>query len=64
MSSRPYLWISGSIFGVVAAAHVLRLVNGWRFQVGPWVLPDVLSWAGAAAAAGLCLWAFRLSARA
>ena len=64
MSSRPYLWISGSLFGVVAALHVLRLVNGWPFQVGPWVLPVALSWAGAAVAVGLCLWAFRLSARA
>jgi len=64
MSCRTYHWISGSIFGAVAAVHVARLVNGWPFQVGPWILPVTLSWAGAAVAAGLCLWAFRLSARA
>ena len=63
MSCRTYLWFSGTIFGVVAALHVLRLVNGWPFQVGPFILPVVLSWAGVAVAAGLCLWAFRLSAR-
>jgi len=63
MNGRSYLLISGSIFGVVAALHVLRLVNGWPFQVGPWILPVALSWVGAAAGAGLCLWAFRLSAR-
>jgi len=64
MKGRAYLLISGSIFGVVAVLHVLRLVNGWPFQVGPWVLPVALSWVGAAVAAGLCLWAFRLSSRA
>jgi len=64
MSCRTYLCISGTIFGVVAALHVLRLVNRWPFQVGPWILPVALSWVAVAAAAGLCLWAFRLSARA
>ena len=39
MSCRTYLWFSGSIFGVVAALHVVRLINGWPFQVGPWSLP-------------------------
>jgi hypothetical protein len=63
MSCRTYLWFSGTIFGIVATMHVLRLVNGWPFQVGPFILPVALSWAGAAVAAGLCLWAFRLSAR-
>ena len=64
MSCRTYLYVSGTIFGVVAAFHVLRLLNGWPFQVGPLVLPVTQSWAGAAVATGLCLWAFRLSARA
>jgi hypothetical protein len=64
MSFRPYLWVSGSIFGVVAALHLLRLVNGWPFQVGPWVLPAALSWVALSVASGLCVWAFRLSARA
>ena len=63
MSCRTYLWFSGTIFGIVATLHVLRLINGWPFQVGPFILPVALSWAGAAAAAALCLWAFRLSAR-
>jgi len=63
MNCRTYLCISGTIFGVVGALHVLRLVNGWPFQVGPWMLPVALSWVAVAAAAGLCLWAFRLSAR-
>jgi len=63
MSCRTYLCFSGTIFGIVATLHVLRLVNGWPFQVGPFILPVALSWAGAAVAAGLCLWAFRLSSR-
>lgn len=63
MSCRTYLCFSGTIFGIVAALHVVRLINGWPFQVGPWSLPVTLSWVAVLAAAGLCVWAFRLSAR-
>ncbi len=59
-----YLLISGTIFGFVAALHSLRVLNEWPFQVGPWSLPITLSWFAAALSAGLCLWAFRLLAKA
>ncbi len=36
MNTRAYLVISGIIFGVVAVLHLLRLVNDWSFQLGPW----------------------------
>ncbi len=61
MKDQLYVMISGTIFGLVALLHLLRAVNQWPFQLGPWFLPQWASWFGAAIAAGLCLWAFRLS---
>lgn len=64
MKEQFYLMISGSIFGLVALVHLLRLVNHWPFQLGPWPLPVWVSWFGAVVAACLCLWAFRLLSKA
>ncbi len=61
MSSRAYLVISGVIFGIVAVLHLLRLVNGWALELGPWSAPIWLSWLGAVVPALLCIWAFRLA---
>jgi hypothetical protein len=64
MKTRLYLMISGSIFGIVAVLHLLRLMNHWPFQLGPWALPLLASWFALVVSAGLCGWAFRLSSRA
>ncbi|MEW5978645.1 MAG: hypothetical protein AB1898_22840 [Acidobacteriota bacterium] len=63
MRVQLYLRTSGVIFGVVALAHLFRLINHWTFQVGPWSLPMWISWFAAVVPALLSLWAFRLSAR-
>jgi hypothetical protein len=44
MKDRFYSLISGTVFGVVALLHLLRLANNWPFQVGPWSLPLWASW--------------------
>ena len=62
-SDRAYLLISGVIFGLVAMLHLVRVVNGWQFEVGPWSLPMWPSWLGAVLPAVLCGWAFRLGSR-
>jgi len=62
-SARRYLLISGVIFGVVAVLHLLRVVNGWPFQVGPWAVPMCPSWLGVLVPGVLCGWAFRLARR-
>ena len=64
MKARAYLVISGSIFGIVAILHALRLINQWPLQLGPWSAPMWGSWVGVIATVILCLWAFRLSAKA
>ena len=38
------MMISGTIFGLVALLHLLRAVNQWPFQLGPWFLPQWASW--------------------
>jgi hypothetical protein len=45
--NRPYLIVSGSLFGTV--------------QVGAWVVPEAASVIGMIIAAGLCAWAFLLA---
>jgi hypothetical protein len=59
--NRPYLIVSGSLFGLVGLLHLLRLVYGWTVQVGAWVVPEAASVIGVIIAAGLYAWAFRLA---
>ena len=63
MSPRAYLVISGTIFGIVAILHLLRVVNGWAFVLGPWSIPMSASWFGTLVPALLCVWALRLASR-
>jgi len=63
MSTRVYLLISGIIFGLVAVAHLLRVVNRWELVLGPWSLPMWVSWLGTVVPALLCIWAFRLASK-
>ena len=54
MTMRAYILTSGSIFGLIVLAHVLRLV------VEPHVLREPVWVLLTLAAAGLCVWAFRV----
>lgn len=57
---RSYLRISGAVFGVIAALHLVRLLRQWPAQVGDWTVPFWVSWIAVIAPGALCLWAFRL----
>lgn len=63
MNIRTYVAVSGTVFGIVAVLHLLRVVNGWTVVVGPWSAPMEVSWFGAIFPAVLCVWAFRLASR-
>ena len=63
MSSKPYFFISGTIFGMVALAHLLRVVSQVQVHVGDWAFPMWLSWGGFAVAGALWAWAFWLLRR-
>ena len=63
MNHRAYVRISGTIFGIVSILHLLRVVNGWPLELGPWSVPMWISWCGKVGPAILCVWAFRLTSR-
>ena len=58
MQSR-YAFVSGSIFGNVALVQLIRSVEQWPVQIGPFAVPLWFSWIAFVVAGGLCAWAFR-----
>ena len=63
MNSRSYLLVSGVVFFLVALLHLLRVLNGWDLQYGPWPVPMGVSWGGTIVPGLLGVWAFRLAGR-
>lgn len=61
MGARPYLFISGFVFGLVALLHLLRLVNGWSAEIAGQSVPAWVSWVGLVVAGALCAWGVRLA---
>jgi hypothetical protein len=57
---RAYLKISGAIFGIVALAHLHRLVRHWPIDVAGHMVPLGVSWVGLVLAGGLSIWALQL----
>jgi hypothetical protein len=58
MAKKVYVLVSGIIFGLVAIAHAVRLLNHLSIQIGGFFVPMCVSWLGVLAAAALCIWAF------
>jgi hypothetical protein len=58
---RAYLQISGSLFGLIAVGHLLRLLRHWPVYLGGHPVPLWASWFGLLLAGGLSVWAFRLA---
>ena len=61
---RAYLLISGALFGVVALAHTLRLIQRWPIEVAGWALPMRVSVVGLMLTGALSFWAFRAASQA
>jgi hypothetical protein len=55
-----YFLVSGSVFALVAAAHLVRLVTQASIIIGSCTVPMMVSWAGLVVAAFLCFWSFEL----
>ena len=58
MRGNAYFAVSGSLFAIVAAAHLCRLVFGWSIVVDDIAIPSWVSWLGFLLPGGLALWAF------
>ena len=63
MNSKAYFVISGTIFGLVALAHLLRVDYQIPINVGDWAFQMWLSWGGFAVAGALWAWAYWLLRR-
>ena len=44
MNRRSYCLTTGIIFIAIALLHLLRIVYGWKAAIGPWPVPDSVSW--------------------
>jgi hypothetical protein len=53
-----YVVVSALIFALVAIGHVLRIINGWTVQVGPYNVSMNLSWAALVVSALIAIWGF------
>jgi hypothetical protein len=54
--SHYYAAASAFVFGVVALAHIARLLKRWKVQIGSLVVPMSVSWIGLVVAALLAFW--------
>ena len=63
LRERTYLLVAGSVFGIVAAAHLARVFVGADISLAGWAVPLWLSWIGTAFAAYLSYASLRLALR-
>jgi hypothetical protein len=56
---KNYIAISGSIFAIVAFAHLLRIIDGWEVVVNGQAVPMTFSYMAFVATGLLAVWAFR-----
>ena len=56
--SNSYAEISALIFSVVAVGHVVRLIKGWKVEIGPYNVSMNVSWVALVVAALIATWGF------
>ena len=60
---RSFLLIAGTVFGIVALAHLIRVFFGFDLIIGTWEVPLWLSWTATVATAFLSYISFRIASR-
>ena len=50
LSAKTFLQLVGTIFGVIGAVHLLRLISGWEVVIDGWMVPLWISFVGVVAA--------------
>ena len=61
MSQRTFSFVAGTVFGLVALAHVLRIVFGWSVTIQDFSVPMWASWIAVVVMGYLAYQAFRLA---
>jgi hypothetical protein len=56
--SNSYAAVSALIFTLVAVGHVVRLINRWTVQIGPYNVSMNVSWAALFVSALIAIWGF------
>jgi hypothetical protein len=64
MSQKTYFLICSTVFLVVAAAHLTRLIVGWEIAIAGWTAPHWVSVPGLIISGILSAWGFVLASRA
>lgn len=60
MGHKQYCVVSGTLFALIALAHLLRIVYGMSVQVDDYVVPMLVSWIALIIPGALAVWAFRI----
>lgn len=60
MGHKQYCVVSGTLFALVALAHLLRIVYGMSVQIDDYVVPMLVSWIALIIPGALAVWAFRI----
>lgn len=63
MSHKTYFLVCGTVFFVVAAAHLARLIFGWEIAIAGWTVPHWVSIPGLIIPGVLSVWGFVLASR-
>ncbi len=63
MKQKTYFLLCGSVFFVMAAAHLSRLIFGWGIELAGWAAPYWVSAPGLLFPGALAAWSFVLAAR-
>jgi hypothetical protein len=64
MNQKMYFLSCGTVFFVVAAAHLARLIFGWEIAIAGWTIPHWISIPGFIVPGVLSVWGFVLASRA
>jgi hypothetical protein len=56
--SNSYAIVSALIFALVAVGHIVRLINRWTVQIGPYNVSMGVSWAALVVSALIAIWGF------
>ena len=56
---KQYVLVSALVFAIVAIVQLLRVLNQWDVQIGPYAVPLAFSGVAMVVAAALSVWGFR-----
>ena len=61
MSNKAFFLIAGTVFGIVAIAHLLRIFTTLPVTIGGWTVPMWVSWVGVLVAGAMSFFGLRFA---